>query len=115
VASISNAVLSVVRRYRFSEEVFRVVESAGCAPLLGRYDRIIEYDRQRPAYAELSPSVLEKGHVTGCLRLIGSASTSSMSSRHVTPARLVEDRCQAVGSSLSGSYLWLIEISVWKE
>jgi len=28
---------------------------------------------------------------------------------------LVEDRCQAVGSSLSGSYLWLIEISVWKE
>jgi hypothetical protein len=67
VASISNAVLSVVRRYRFSEEVFRVVESAGCAPLLGRYDRIIEYDRQRPAYAELSPSVLEKGHVTGSL------------------------------------------------
>jgi len=47
--------------------VFRVVESAGCAPLLGRYDRIIEYDRQRPAYAELSPSVLEKGHVTGSL------------------------------------------------
>jgi hypothetical protein len=49
------------------EEEFGAVETADCAPLLARYDRIIEYDRQRPAYAGMSLSVLEKGHVTGSL------------------------------------------------
>ncbi|WP_436926068.1 hypothetical protein [Halosimplex amylolyticum] len=49
------------------EEEFRDVEAANCVPLLARYDRIIEYDRQRPAYAGMSLSVLEKGHVTGSL------------------------------------------------
>jgi len=50
----------------FGEE-FRAVEAANCAPLLARYDRIIEYDRQRPAYAGMSLSVLDNGHVTGSL------------------------------------------------
>ncbi|NHN49241.1 hypothetical protein G9464_16820 [Halostella sp. JP-L12] len=49
------------------EEEFRAVEAANCAPLLGRYDRIIEYDRQRRAYAGMSLSVLDKGHITGSL------------------------------------------------
>jgi len=49
------------------EEEFRSVEAANCASLLARYDRIVEYDRQRPAYAGRSLSVLEKGHVTGSL------------------------------------------------
>jgi hypothetical protein len=49
------------------EEEFRAVETANCAPLLARYDRIIEYDRQHSAYAGMSLSVLDKGHVTGSL------------------------------------------------
>jgi hypothetical protein len=49
------------------EEEFRAVEEANCAPLLARYDRIIEYDRQCPAYEGMSLSVLDKGHVTGSL------------------------------------------------
>ncbi|WP_313690265.1 hypothetical protein [Halobellus marinus] len=49
------------------EEEFRAVESANCAPLLARYDRIIEYDSQRPSYAGMSLAVLNRGHVTGAL------------------------------------------------
>jgi hypothetical protein len=49
------------------EDEFTAVDVSDCVPLLGRYDRIIEYDRQRPSYAGLSISVLEKGHVTGAL------------------------------------------------
>lgn len=49
------------------EAEFRAVEAANCAPLLARYDRIIEYDRQRSAYAGMSLSVLDKGHITGSL------------------------------------------------
>ncbi|WP_254761491.1 hypothetical protein [Natrinema marinum] len=49
------------------EAEFRAVEAADCFPLLARWDRIIEYNRQRSAYRGLSLSVLEKGHVTGSL------------------------------------------------
>ena len=49
------------------EAEFRDAEAADCTPLLARYDRIIEYDRQRSAYAGMSLSVLNKGHVTGSL------------------------------------------------
>jgi hypothetical protein len=49
------------------EAEFSAVGTDDCSPLLARYDRIIEYDRQRPAYAGLSLSVLENGHVTGSL------------------------------------------------
>ncbi|MFC7096398.1 hypothetical protein [Halobaculum marinum] len=49
------------------EEAFRAVEADNCAPLLARYDRIIEFDRQRPSYDGMSLSVLDNGHVTGSL------------------------------------------------
>jgi hypothetical protein len=49
------------------EPEFTAVGADDCAPLLARYDRIIEYDRQRPAYEGMSPSVLNRGHVTGSL------------------------------------------------
>jgi hypothetical protein len=49
------------------EDAFRAVEADDCAPLLGRYDRIIEYDRQRPSYTGMSLAVLDRGHVTGSL------------------------------------------------
>ncbi len=47
------------------EAEFTAVEADDCLPLLARYDRIIEHDRQRPSYEGLSPTVLNKGHVTG--------------------------------------------------
>ena len=49
------------------EDEFTAVEADDCAPLLARYDRIIEYDRQRPSYEGIPLSVLDKGHVTGSL------------------------------------------------
>ena len=49
------------------ETEFTVVEADDCSPLLARYDRIIEYDRQRPSYEGMSLSVLDRGHVTGSL------------------------------------------------
>jgi hypothetical protein len=49
------------------EEEFRAVGPANCAPVLARYDRIIEYDRQRPSYEGMPLSVLDRGHVTGSL------------------------------------------------
>ena len=49
------------------EEEFKAVEAANCTPLLARYDRIIEYDRQRQAYEGMLLSVLNNGHVTGSL------------------------------------------------
>jgi hypothetical protein len=49
------------------EDAFRAVAADTCAPLLGRYDRIIEYDRQRPSYTGMSLAVLDRGHVTGSL------------------------------------------------
>lgn len=49
------------------EDEFTAVDTSGCVPLLGRYDRIIEYDRQRPSYEGLSVSVLDRGHITGAL------------------------------------------------
>lgn len=49
------------------EEEFRAVEAANCAPLLARHDRIIEYACQRSAYAKMSLSVLDTGHITGSL------------------------------------------------
>ncbi|WP_276258848.1 hypothetical protein [Haloglomus litoreum] len=49
------------------EAAFTAVEAADCDPLLGRYDRIVEFDRQRDGYAGLPLAVLETGHVTGAL------------------------------------------------
>ncbi|MFC4541377.1 hypothetical protein ACFO5R_05495 [Halosolutus amylolyticus] len=49
------------------EDPFAAVDAADCEPLLARYDRIVEFDRQRPSYAGLPLAVVEKGHVTGSL------------------------------------------------
>ena len=49
------------------EEEFTAVGADDCSPLLARYDRIVEYDRQRPSYEGMPLSVLERGHVTGSL------------------------------------------------
>ena len=53
------------------EEEFTAVGADDCSPLLARYDRIIEYDRQRPSYEGMPLSVLDKGHVTGSLATDG--------------------------------------------
>ena len=49
------------------EEESTAVGADDCFPLLARYDHIIEYDRQRPAYERMPLSVLDEGHVTGSL------------------------------------------------
>lgn len=49
------------------EADFATVEADDCDPLLARYDRIIEFEVQRPCYAGLDLEVLGKGHITGSL------------------------------------------------
>ena len=49
------------------EEAFQQSPSGKCFPLLARYDRIIEIERQRSSYAGMDIAVIEKGHVTGSL------------------------------------------------
>ena len=51
----------------FVSSVYRrmIAGADDCSPVLARYDRIIEHDRQRPSYEGLSLSVLDRGHVTG--------------------------------------------------
>jgi hypothetical protein len=46
---------------------FADVNSDDCDPLLARYDRIIEFERQRAAYEGFDVAILEKGHITGSL------------------------------------------------
>jgi hypothetical protein len=49
------------------ERAFTAVGADDCRPLLARYDRIVELERQRHSYEDLPLSVLEKGHTTGSL------------------------------------------------
>lgn len=58
---------SQLRQVLDFEDAFQAVDADDCAPLLGRYDRIIDYDRQRPSYTGMSLAVLNRGHVTGAL------------------------------------------------
>jgi hypothetical protein len=46
---------------------FVAVEADDCDPLLARYDRIIEFETQRPCYDGFGVDILEKGHITGSL------------------------------------------------
>jgi hypothetical protein len=49
------------------EDAFTSTDSDDCDPLLARYDRIIEFERQRAAYERFDIAILEKGHITGSL------------------------------------------------
>ncbi|ELY61659.1 hypothetical protein [Natronococcus jeotgali] len=49
------------------EDRFTDADSDDCDPLLARYDRIIEFEKQRSAYDGIDIAVLEKGHLTGSL------------------------------------------------
>lgn len=49
------------------EDAFRATERDDCAPLLARFDRVVEYDRQMPGYDGMDVGVIEKGHLTGAL------------------------------------------------
>ena len=67
VAERARARPGTVRDALDFEAASRAVDADDCDPLLARYDRIVELDRQRGGYAGLSLSILEKGHVTGAL------------------------------------------------
>lgn len=56
-----------LRRVLDFEEAFHKVENDDCSPLLARYDRIIEFDRQKASYSGMDVSVIDKGHMTGSL------------------------------------------------
>ena len=49
------------------EESFTAVDADDCAPVLARYDRLVEFETQRVGYAGMPLTVLEKGHFTGAL------------------------------------------------
>ncbi|MFC4249258.1 hypothetical protein ACFOZ7_20390 [Natribaculum luteum] len=49
------------------EGAFAAGDADDCSPLLARYDRIIEFERQRGIYDDHPMAVIEKGHVTGSL------------------------------------------------
>ena len=57
----------VIRTVLDFEDAFTSTDSDDCDPLLARYDRIIEFDRQRTAYEGVDVATLEKGHITGSL------------------------------------------------
>ena len=57
----------VFRRVLDFEDAFTSTDADDCDPLLARYDRIIEFEKQRSAYTDGTLSILEKGHVTGAL------------------------------------------------
>lgn len=46
---------------------FQAVDADDCDSLLARYDRIVEFETQKPGYAGRTVSVIDKGHVTGAL------------------------------------------------
>ncbi len=49
------------------DDNFAKVDNSNVFPLLGRYDQIIKFERQKQCYNEHSLTVLEKGHITGAL------------------------------------------------
>jgi hypothetical protein len=49
------------------EERFERVATSDVCPLLARYDRFVDLERQRPCYGSNPVAVIDRGHVTGGL------------------------------------------------
>jgi len=56
-----------VRKILNFDDDFAKVDNSNVFPLLGKYDRIIRFERQKQCYNEKLITVLEKGHITGAL------------------------------------------------
>jgi hypothetical protein len=56
-----------IRRVLNFEGDFEKVTDNNVFPLLGRYDRIIVYERQNVCYRDMPLKVLEKGHITAAM------------------------------------------------
>ena len=56
-----------VRKILNFDDDFAKVDNSNVFPLLGRYDQIIKFERQKQCYDEHLITVLEKGHITGAL------------------------------------------------
>lgn len=67
VADVARSQPETLRAALNFEDAFAAVETANCAPVLARYDRLVELETQRPGYAGIPVTVFEKGHVTGAL------------------------------------------------
>ncbi|WP_254544360.1 hypothetical protein [Halomarina pelagica] len=57
----------VLREVLNFEAAYDDAESGGVAPLLARYDRLVEYDEQRGCYDGMDLRTVEKGHVTAAV------------------------------------------------
>jgi hypothetical protein len=56
-----------IRQVLNFEDDFEKVMDDNVSPLLGRYDRIIVYERQKVCYGDTPVRVLEKGHITAAM------------------------------------------------
>ena len=56
-----------VRKILNFDDDFAKKDNSNVFPLLGRYDQIIRFERQKQCYNERLITVLEKGHITGAL------------------------------------------------
>jgi hypothetical protein len=56
-----------VRQVLNFEKAYRDVDLENVYPLLGRFDSIIEYDRQKSCYGDRPVQVFEKGHTTSAV------------------------------------------------
>jgi len=66
-ASLAKKNPNPVRKILNFDDDFAKVDNSNVFPLLGRYDRINKFERQKQCYNERLITVLEKGHITGSL------------------------------------------------
>ena len=56
-----------VRKILNFDDDFAKVDNSNVFPLLGKFDRIIRFERQKQCYDKRQLTILEKGHITGAL------------------------------------------------
>ena len=66
-APLAEENMDQVRKIMNFDDDFAKMDNNNVFPLLGRYDQIIKFERQKECYDERSITVLEKGHITGAL------------------------------------------------
>jgi len=66
-ASLAKEKPEQVRKILIFDDDFAKVNNSNVFPLLGRFDQIIRFERQKQCYDQRLVTVLEKGHITGAL------------------------------------------------
>ena len=81
-----------VRKILNFDDDFAKVDNGNVFPLLGRYDQIIKFERQKQCYDERLITVLERGHITGAL-------TYEKLHHHILDK---SEKCKKIGIGKSG-------------